>query len=271
MNISQSRSHPHLHPKDLCYLGLLFIRSLAYDSKPDHRLGFDMTSTQDINPTETAKSWISLFPSLADLEEKAAQRLAQAAQVVEVPAGQYVFHAGDPCDNFLLVLDGIVRVQMCSENGREIVLYRVDSGESCVLTTACLLGDDPYNAEGITERPVHAAAIPASVFHELLARSSVLRNFVFNSYSERLANLMMVVQEVAFGRLDIRLARFLCDTAQCQDTVSMTHQQLAFELGSAREVISRQLKEFERRGFLNLSRGHITVLAPTELRALGND
>ena len=220
---------------------------------------------------DAANRWISLFPALTFLEQDTVQRLAQAAQVVELPANQHVFHVGDACSNFLLVLDGVVRVQLCSESGREIVLYRVDAGDTCVLTTACLLGNAPYSAEGITESAVRAVVIPATVFHELIARSAVLRDFVFQSYGDRLANLMMLVQEVAFGRLDMRLARFLCESADAQSTVAMTHQQLAIELGSVREVISRQLKEFERHGLLKLNRGRITALDSKRLHAIGHD
>ncbi len=221
--------------------------------------------------SSTATNWIELFPALANLDEDDARCLAQAAQVVDLPTSQYVFHTGDACSSFLLVLDGVVRVQMCSENGREIILYRVDAGDSCVLTTACLLGNAPYSAEGVTESPVRAVAIPATVFHQLMNRSSVLRDFVFQSYGARLTNLMMLMQEVAFGRLDIRLARFLCKTADALGELTMTHQQLAVELGSVREVISRQLKEFERRNLLKISRGRITALDLAKLRALGED
>jgi len=221
--------------------------------------------------SSTVTNWIELFPALANLEEDAAQCLTQAAQVVDLPTNQYVFHSGDACSSFLLVLDGVVRVQICSENGREIILYRVDAGDSCVLTTACLLGNTPYSAEGVTESPVRAVAIPATIFHQMMNSSSVLRDFVFQSYGARLTNLMMLMQEVAFGRLDIRLARFLCKTADAQGELTMTHQKLAVELGSVREVISRQLKEFERHGLLKLNRGRITALDSKRLRAIGQD
>ena len=118
---------------------------------------------------------------------------------------------------------------------------------------------------------MRAVAIPATIFHQMMNRSSVLRDFVFQSYGARLTNLMMLMQEVAFGRLDIRLARFLCKTADAQGELTMTHQQLAVELGSVREVISRQLKEFERRNLLKISRGRITALDLAKLRALGED
>jgi len=218
--------------------------------------------------TATAQNWVSLFPALSQLEAETVKHLARTSQIVDLPAGQQVFHTGDACQNFLLVLNGVVRVQMTSETGREIVLYRVDAGETCVLTTACLLGHDPYSAEGITETPVRAVAVPARVFQDLMGRSTALRDFVFQSYGTRLANLMVLVEEVAFGRLDIRLAKFLCENSDAHNHLTLTHQKLAVELGSAREVISRQLKEFERRGLLSLSRGQITILQPGQLRTI---
>ncbi len=214
-----------------------------------------------------SSSWLDRFPGLRALEPETAAALERGAQLVDLPAGQTVFGTGDECHNYLLVLDGSVRVQMTSESGREIVLYRVDSGESCVLTTSCLLAHEAYAAEGITETLVRAVAIPARLFLDLLGRSPALRNFVFTTYGSRIADLMILVEEVAFGRLDLRLARFLLKRG-VQHEVDMTHQALAVELGSAREVVSRQLKEFERHGWVKLSRGRIRVLDPAGLERL---
>ena len=216
-------------------------------------------------------TWIHQFPALSVLEPDIADRLGDTAQTVSLPAGHTVFHAGDACENFLLVLDGVVRVHMTSETGREIVLYRVDAGETCVLTTACLLGQSPYTAEGVCETAVQAVVLPAQTFQTLMGQSAVLREFVFQSYGVRLAELMSLVENVAFGRLDVRLARLLCEQADAASDLNQTHQNLAVELGSAREVISRQLKEFERRGWLELSRGRIRLRDRAALLRLAND
>ena len=216
-----------------------------------------------------SSSWLDRFPALQALEPETAAALKRGAQLVDLPAGQAVFGTGDACHNYLLVIDGSVRVQMTSESGREIVLYRVDSGESCVLTTSCLLAHETYAAEGVTETPVRAVAIPARLFLDLLGRSAALRNFVFTTYGSRIADLMMLVEEVAFGRLDLRLARFLLKHG-VGDELDATHQALAVELGTAREVVSRQLKEFERQGWVKLSRGRIHVLDPVALQHLSD-
>ena len=209
--------------------------------------------------TPATPSWIERFPALSALGDELAERLGAMSQVVELPADTTVFHPGDEPQNFLLVLDGVVRVQMTSETGREIVLYRVDPGETCILTTTCLLGHSAYNAEGVTESPVTAVAIPAQQFHELIGLSPTLRDFVFQSYGERLTHLLTLVEEVVFARLEVRVARLLLERADNNGLLTQTHQQLAVELGTAREVISRQLKEFERQGLVNLKRGSIEL------------
>lgn len=203
--------------------------------------------------------WISRFPELAKLTAAEQKLVAERAQVVALPAQTTIFAPGLPAENFLLLLDGTVRVQQVSAGGREIVLYRVTGGESCIMTTACLLSQDTYNAEGITETPVEAVAVPKAAFDELMARSAEFRRFVFADYSSRITDLLHVVEEVAFERIDKRLAQKLLDLADSQGRLNATHQDLAVELGSAREVVSRHLKEFQRRGWLNLTRGEVTL------------
>ncbi|MGD1878782.1 MAG: Crp/Fnr family transcriptional regulator [Kiloniellaceae bacterium] len=203
--------------------------------------------------------WITRFPELARLTPDERKLVAERAQVVKLPAQTTVFAPGLPAENFLLLLDGVVRVQQVSTGGREIVLYRVAGGESCIMTTACLLSGDTYNAEGITETPVEAVAVPKAAFEALMARSAEFRRFVFSHYSNRITDLLHVVEEVAFERIDKRLAQKLLELANGEDLVSGTHQELAVELGSAREVVSRHLKEFQRRGWLELTRGQVRL------------
>ncbi len=202
--------------------------------------------------------WLSVVPLLKGLEPETLQVLRQSATRVTMPAGSPVFTAGSPCRNALLVILGSIRVQMISEGGREIVLYRVGPGETCVLTTSCLLAAEDYPAEARAETEVAAAILPAAVFHDLLGRSVRFRTHVFQTYGRRITDLMLVIDEVAFRRIDLRLAKLLVERCDPRGRgLAATHQQLALELGSAREVISRQLKEFERRGWLILRRGQI--------------
>lgn len=214
--------------------------------------------------------WLSAFPLLAGLERDGLAALTAAGQRVAVPRGAVLFRAGDRCHTFLMVLDGSVRVQMTSDTGREIVLYRVARGETCIVTTACLLTQADYSAEAVAESDLDGVALAAGPFQDLVARSAVFRNFVFASFGTRLTGMMALVEEVAFGRVDLRLARFLLDHRDADGGLTMTHQALAVELGTAREVVSRQLKEFERRGLLALSRGRIDLRDAAALGGLAD-
>jgi len=196
------------------------------------------------------------FPALAALEPEAA-RLFAAARQVDIPAGTVLFQDGSPCGNYVLVIEGSIRVQKVAENGREIVLYRVEGGQSCVLTTNCLIGGENYAAEGIAESAVTALVLPATAFRGLLASSEVFRSFVFSAYASRMSDLLLLIEEVAFGRIDARLAAWLAERGSGE--LKATHQEIAVELGTAREVVSRQLKEFERRGWVALGRGRLAV------------
>ena len=205
------------------------------------------------------------FPALAALEPEAA-RLFAAARQVDIPAGTVLFQDGSPCGNYVLVIEGSIRVQKVAENGREIVLYRVEGGQSCVLTTNCLIGGENYAAEGIAENAVTALVLPAMAFRALLASSDVFRSFVFSAYASRMSDLLLLIEEVAFGRIDARLAAWLAERGGGE--LKATHQEIAVELGTAREVVSRQLKEFERRGWVALGRGRLAVQNIKALSAL---
>ncbi len=213
-------------------------------------------------------AWLGTFPELEQLTAEERALLAERSQVLALPPGQTVFAPGQPAQNFLLLLDGTVKVQQVSPGGREIVLYRVSGGESCIMTTACLLSHDSYAAEGVTETAVEAVAISQEAFDRLLARSPDFRRFVFADYARRISDLMQVVEEVAFERIDKRLAQKLIARAGGDGVVTGTHQDLATELGSAREVVSRHLKELQRRGLVALSRGEIALLDRPALEAM---
>ncbi len=217
---------------------------------------------------ETAQL-LTVFPALAALGPEDLARLAGRATAVHLPPGKAVFAEGTVCEAYLMVLNGSVRVRKISEQGREIVLYRVERGQTCVLTTACLMNAGPYGAEGLTETDVDAIALPKTAFERLMDSAPAFRQFVFSAYATRVSDLLMLIEEVAFGRIDVRLAQFLLARAGNEDAIWLgTHQDLATELGSAREVISRQLKDFERRGWVLLGRGRVTLRDTGALRSL---
>jgi CRP/FNR family transcriptional regulator, anaerobic regulatory protein len=213
-------------------------------------------------------SWLESFPGLAGLSEDVRRELLEHSRIVELPEGSRIFGLGQAPANFLLLLEGRIRVQQVSESGREIVLYRVSAGQSCALTTACLLGYEDYPAEGIAETNIRGVGIPRGTFDNLIARSAEFRQFVFRVFSNRVTNLFRLIDEVAFQRIDIRLAQRIVELAEDSGELNATHQQLAAELGTAREVISRQLNEFQRRGWIRSGRGHLEIIDAQALRNL---
>lgn len=217
------------------------------------------------------ENWVDRFAGLSQLDPDIRQVLVTRSKVMTVPKGTVIFGPGKTPENLLLLLDGSVRVHQISENGREIVLYRVHAGESCVLTTACLLAYEDYSAEGIAETDVRAVAIPRQVFDDLVSQSKTFRTFIFTAYAKRITELFVVVEEIAFGRLDIRLAQKLLELARGKAHVKATHQLLAAELGTAREVVSRQLQEFQRRGWIAQSRGDVEILNGASIAQLAAD
>jgi len=212
--------------------------------------------------------WISQFEGLSSLEPSVRDILTRKSTVLTVPEGTVIFGPGKSAEHLLLLLKGRVRVQQMSENGREIVLYRVEAGQSCVMTTACMLAHEDYSAEGIAETDVHAVAIPRAVFDELVSGSKTFRTFIFTAYSRRITDLFRVIEDIAFQRVDIRLAQKLLELARGTSQIRATHQQLSVELVTAREVISRQLGEFQRRGWISQSRGVLELLDRTGVEHL---
>ncbi len=204
---------------------------------------------------------------LASLDDASAARLFEVSRIVEIEPGDYVFHLGDACEAFFILLEGSVRVQLTSTGGREVTLYRVGSGGSCLLTTSCLFSRDQYPAEALTESPVRAIAIPRQQFQALLDASPGFREYVFEGFARRLADVISRIEAVALTPIDGRLAAALIDLHRRNETAT-THQALAVELGSAREVVSRHLKRMEGKGWVELGRGRITVLDPAALREI---
>ncbi|MCL6606818.1 MAG: Crp/Fnr family transcriptional regulator [Geminicoccaceae bacterium] len=173
-----------------------------------------------------------------------------------------LFRTGDACEGYLLVLEGSLRVSLLDEGGHAILLYRVGPGESCVLTTTCLLGRHAYPAEGVVETRLEGLLLSTPTVEALIEVSPAFRRFALGQIGNRLADLLALVSEVAFRRTDARLAGWLVErSARLGRRLDVTHEAIARELGTAREVVSRLLKELERRGHLRLGRGTVE-LAP---------
>ena len=213
-----------------------------------------------------AEPLVALYPVLAKLPSGLLRRICDTLQILSIPSGTVVFDEHQACRGFPFVLGGAIRVAKLSAGGRELPLYRVLAGESCIITSSCLLGHADYNARGVAEGPTTLALLSRELFNEMLAEQ-VFRDFVFSLFSERMAELMQLVEEVAFRKLDQRLAALLLGKGR---VVHTTHQQLADELGSVREMVSRLLKGFAEQGLVRLGREQVEVLDPAGLRKVAS-
>lgn len=208
-----------------------------------------------------------ILDTLDDVLRKATLK---GAATMRFPTGQVVFGAGEPCRGLPLVLEGSIKVQMTGVSGHSIVLYRMAADDICTLSIGCLMTGRQYRAEAVVEEEAQALLIPRGLFDRLMDQSADFRLAIMESYGKRLDDLMLLVEEVAFHRMDERLEEWLQARALGgQRTLAITHQELAVELGTAREVVSRLLKELERKGRVQLSRGKIELTGLLAASAAG--
>ena len=214
--------------------------------------------------------WTERFQGTSALPGHVRDRLVNVARILRFEEGTQVFGPTNIPDSLFFLFDGRIRVSQSSDNGREITLYRVDAGESCVLTTACMLAEEAYSAEGVAETDITLVALPKLAFEQLVSEEVAFRDFVLAAYSKRLIDLLRVVDDVAFGHMDVRLAERLLVIAGDRKEIAATHQHLASELGTAREVVSRVLSDFQKRQIVGQSRGRITLIDKKALKELAS-
>lgn len=207
----------------------------------------------------------ALYPAFETLDDRRLDALFDESMVMNVKAGTILFDDESPCQAFPLLIEGTIRVSKVGASGRELQLYRVVPGEACILTSSCLLGNVAYNARGVAETDVIAVALPQPVFQRLLSEHEPFRNYVFSLFAERIGELMQLVEAVAFQKLDQRLAALLLGKGKL---IHVTHQALADELGSVREIVSRLLKTFAEQGLVSLAREQIEIVDAARLRRI---
>lgn len=198
-------------------------------------------------------------PILEMLPPRLKREAATALPLMALPVGKVIFSPGDSCKGLPLVVSGSVKVQMTGVSGNRIVLYRMGADDICTLSIGCLMSGHGYRAEAVVEESAEALMVPQRLFDQMMADSAEFRAGIMASYGRRLDDLMLLVEEVAFRRMDERLEQWLAARAS-NGTIAITHQELAVELGTAREVVSRLLKELERQGRVVLARGRIQCL-----------
>jgi len=208
------------------------------------------------------------LPVLQRAGAEEAREFQRAASLARIPPGRDVFVQGDRIEAIPLLVSGVVRVYQIGESGREVTLYRFHPGESCVLTANAILTRQTFPAIATVEQEAEAILIPAEIFRDWVQRRDLWRDFFFDLVSQRLANVMSLVDEVAFRRLDMRIAALLLERASSQNPIRITHQEIAAELGSSREVISRILEDLADRGLVRPERGSISIEDPAGLRHL---
>ena len=208
---------------------------------------------------------LALYPALASLAPEEIAAICKPEVTAVIAEGTELFAERHACRGFPLLIEGSIKVVKNTPAGREMLLYRVEPGGSCVITSSCLLGHTRYTARGIAETPLRMLMLPTALFEKLIAGNAAFRDFVFHLLAERIAELMQLVEEVAFHRLDQRLAKLLLGKGE---PIHATHQTLADELGSVREIVSRLLKGFAGQGLVTLGRERIELVDRDGLRQL---
>src|SRR5574337_318293 len=208
----------------------------------------------------TPNDFLKTFPVFRGIYGGKLEELLSVSSRKKVPAGTQLYREGDVCSAIAFVLTGDIRVYKIGQTGREITLYEIGPGETCILNASCILAGKSYPANAITLSETDLVLIPSPVFLSMMAASEQMRQFVFAIMSQRMTAVMELVEEVAFGRMDQRLLDYLIEKS-AGGRLETTHQKIANDLGTSREVVSRLLKDFERKQQIKLSRNSITLLS----------
>lgn len=214
-------------------------------------------------------TWTAAVPALAGLAPEAARRL-DALAPMDVPAGTVLFRPGEAVKGYVIVLDGRIGVHLIGPTGRDILLYDVVPGKSCIQSTLGLLGGEDYTAEAVADRPTRLVLLPRATFLDLLGTEPSFRTLVFAAFAERMQSMMHLLEKVAFQRVEARLATWLLSRAE-NGVVAATQADIASGIGSAREVVSRRLDALARQGAVAQARGRVEIRDAEALRRLADD
>ena len=207
----------------------------------------------------TTDEFLATFPVFRQEDNTLVAQILETASLQNFSKETRFYHQGDRCPGIPFFLDGEVRVYKTGSSGREITLYEILPGETCILNAACILGSQQYPADAVALRDGMMLYLPEKVFHELMADHPMMRSFIFSLFSRRFHEIIELIEEVTFGKLDMRLEDYLIEKAE-NNRLETTHQVIANDLGTSREVVSRLLKDLERRGKIALSRNRVQLL-----------
>lgn len=208
------------------------------------------------------------FPFMQSTDPDFRNAFFGKAQYLQIGKRQVVAMEGDRCQGLALVLSGSVRIYKMTPAGREITLYHIPEGDSCVLTASCIMSDSTFPATAETETDVELILVPSLNARDWLSGNDAWCAFIFGLVAKRLASIIMTLEDVAFLKMNVRLAHYLVENADDSGTLHVTHQHIADELGTSREVVTRLLKEFENDGLLETHRGNIVIRDAAGIRAL---
>lgn len=225
-------------------------------------IGKDVVPLMDKNDTQLIRE---LFPFF--ILDQNSESLMNTAKI---PAGRIVFQEGEACEVIAFILKGVIRVSKVGKNGKELPLYRVTSGESCILMISSTLASIGYPATATVEEDVDVLLLSVPVFKKWMQENLALQTFVYKLLSERLVSVMTLIEEIVFHKMDERVAEFLLEKGKGVPSLSITHDRIAMELGTAREVVSRIMKDFQRKGWIEMSRGKVTIISRDSLQNVCN-
>jgi CRP/FNR family transcriptional regulator, anaerobic regulatory protein len=210
------------------------------------------------------------FPFLQLADNRFRETFFAHANRTSLPIGSPICDQGMHCQHLALIVTGVARVYKLGENGREITLYRLGKGESCILTASCIVSDSTFPAFAVCEEEIEALVLHPAAVRRWADEFPAWRNYLFSLVGNRLGDIISVVEEIAFRRVDHRLANYLLQRSSSdnRDSIKMTHQAIASDLGTSREVISRILKDLEHQGLITVARGHLQVIDATGLARL---
>ncbi len=224
-----------------------------------------------ITQPEQKQQLLDLFPFLFEASSEFQKIFFDVATPAHIPAGHTIAETGSECSQLALLLSGSVRVYKLAAKGREITLYRIKSGDSCVLTASCLISATPFPAIAEAETELDAIIIPAEYAKAWMTQHQSWGNFVFGLISRRLTEVITVLESVTFQRMEVRLAAYLVDMTNKTSILNITHHEIAADLGTSREVVSRSLKDFDKHGWINMGRGELTIKDIAQLQNLAKE
>jgi CRP/FNR family transcriptional regulator, anaerobic regulatory protein len=210
-------------------------------------------------------SILSSFPFLAELSKEELDQLIH----VDVKTGHTILSEGDCCHTVAFVYSGEMKITKINKNGREVNLYKVSPGQTCILTVTSTLSNQPYPAYAIASQDTKLFLIEKRLFMALLRRNDDLQKLINQTTADRFINLMGLFDDLFFRRIDERVVDFLLENLHDdQSSLPMTHEEIAAELGTSREVVSRVMKHLEKAGCIRLARGKVWMLSREKLSGI---